>query len=437
MPPKARTQAGAPSPDGKFEFDDYALRVRLFKRHVLAQLPPAKRQAFLDKWPTFIDDADYITWDDARTTRAIGFYKEAVGTAVPDDVRPLMWSEVRAIRSVDGDEGSALAMQRRLQMDHGTAMTARVGLDQGPGTHWNDLNTQIYHDGRDVTTLPPEAVVFLEGHEIGHRVLYPGDHTRRAYAMVLMDMHGGAGRWKSGNPSINYPGKSVGNLFCNWLGDQIINYRFQYMGSQQEDFAKGMRWMLRHSAGMKEKTGSPWFFKMHFRLLWASSVMKMGYPDANAPGGWRRPPSDVGRIPEVLTIGGQDFPMVTFDDGPEWLWGGTRLPALWNAINRIEPAIVEDRMKDILELVEPFYFEPPIAEGKNKTPTNPDGVLCPSCKTADKMYRMSGTKVDPRDGKPKPMYGCNRCKVHEKPGLGGFYRYDKSTSEVRKVAEAR
>lgn len=429
-PPPLRKSAQAPDPGGKHPYEAFALRVVLFKTFVLSR-DPAKVKAFLAKWPTFPDAANFSTWSDADTLKAKAFFREAFGTDIPEQVRPLLWEEVKAERT----QAEAAVWQAKLQRDHGNAQRLDIGIQSPEPRHYNDLNTMIFHDARDVIARPKEAVTFLFEHEIGHRVFYPGDHVRRAYGQALMDMYGGgAGRWRSGKPSVNYPGKTIDNLFLNWLGDQIINYRMQYTGPERDQFGQGMRWTLRYDRGYGEGTGMNWFFKMHFRLLWASSVMRLGYPDAGSKGGWHPPPSRVGLIPEVLTIESRDFPMVTFDDGPEWLWKGTRLPALWEAINLKDPGVVEDNMKSIMELSEPFFFEPSLPNVKNATPTNPDGVMCPACKTSDKMFRMKGTMRDARDGKEKPRYGCNRCQIHKDMGQRGVYAFDRGSAQVRKVA---
>jgi hypothetical protein len=400
-------------------------------------LPPARFAVFQQRWPAFFQHTDPLRWDDDKTANAERYWREATGHAIPAEARPPRFSDVKRVRSTDDAYRVARDVQATLAgLRVKTVIEAGEGNRGGHVRHYNDLNNLIFHDARDMLTLPPEAIVFLSAHEVGHSKWYPATRARAEFDRALMAMHDAknrGGKW-FGTTGATWGGKSTPSLFQNWLGDQIINHRMQFSARFGEQFHRGLFWMLTNNPGQREARGSSWFFKMHFRLLWASAIKHAGGVIDN---GRFVPITDVASIPPIVKVNGNAFPQVTYHDGPDWLRlpnGKHRLPELWKAINDVSAARVRNNLPIIMDLSEPFFFPP-----RDIVPTtnNPDGIACPRCKKADRVNVTPDAVDDPqRPGERLPRIECHGCHVHTDPRFKGVWTFDRDTNRNVKTVEA-
>lgn len=416
---------------------EYVQRIRDFWRAV-ASLPKPQRDEFLRRWPDFLKERDPLMWNDDKTALAERFWPEATGAPIPPHLQPPRFADIRAERTREDAIGLAQEVQRRQG-----GFTARTELEAGDGNrggpkrHYNDLNNVIHHDARDMLAHPREVVLFYAGHEAGHTIFYPGTQARAEFDLALMEMFDAQGskKWFS-QAGATWGGKRPPVLFQNWLGDQIINYRMQFRGAFGERFHKGMFWLLTNDPHYRETRGMSWFFKLHWRLLWASTIKYAGgYHD----GGQFVPVRDVADLPPLIKVGERAYPQVTYHDGAgaEWLRltnGRYRLVETWKAINSVSPANVRKNLKRIMDLAEPFFFPPkPLPPAP---PSNPEGVLCPRCGKADKVRLVPGARPDPqKPGAYLPRLECRGCGVHRDSDFKGVWEFDRDTNRNEKVLE--
>lgn len=434
-----RPASQGPTPSGGLTVFEYTKRVRVFRKAVYA-LPPAQRAVFIRRWPDFEKHPDPLLWNDDKTALAERYWRDATGDPIPPALQPPRFAEIRAERSRNEALELAQAVQRR-EGGFTARTTIEAGKDNkgGQKRHYNDLNNGIFHDARDLLALPTAAVLFLAGHEVGHTTFYPGTRARAEFDRGLMEMYDAQmnRKWFA-QKGATWGGKSTVSLFQNFLGDQIINYRFQFVGSFGENFHDGFFWMLTNEPGQRESRGASWFFKMHFRLLWASCIK---YAGGYYKGGKFVRIRDVSQIPPLLTFGGRAYPQVTYHDGKEWEWlrlpnGRYRLVELWHAIHDVGPANVRKNLKRIMELSEPFFFPPKLPPDLTKD--NPDGIACPRCKKPDKVRIITrGGKPDPlAPGKTIPRLECRGCFVHLDSSFTGVWEFDRDTMRNQRVMGA-
>jgi hypothetical protein len=443
MPPRAKAPKRAraptsgavgPTPEGGFTVFEYAKRIRQFRKAVY-KLPPDRLALFLARWPEYEMETDPLMWNDDKTALAVRYWRDVTGTDVPDHLRPPTFADVRAVRTRTEAIEIAKEVQRR-QAGFTATTTLQAGSVNRGGhkRHDNDLRNHIFHDARDMLSMPAEAVLFLAGHEAGHTKFYPCTQARMQFDIALMEMHDARGskKWFA-QAGRTWGGYGVPSLFINFVGDQIINYRFQFYGAFGEQFHKGHWWLLTHDNHLQETKGSSWFFKMHFRLLWASAIRRAGGYHAQ---GQFVPIQDVSEIPPLVSVEGRAYPQVTFHDGADHEWlrlpdGRYRLVELWKAINTVSPTNIRRNLTKIMDLAEPFFFPP---RGPNSTPQNPDGIPCPRCRKVDQVRIVPRYKTDPDNPTTRlPKLKCLGCLIHKSTEHQGVYEFDRDTNRNERV----